>query len=146
MVFSLWRLLSLQSTGCRAHGLQELWHVALAAPCMWNIPGLGIKPVFPALAGGFLTIGPPGKSILHFLKRKWLTLVFFFPLYSDLGMEVAVTQLQPCRWAWLLECVGVKIWENTDPIRTHGAELLVQTFWTITWEKDECFCLFKKIS
>ena len=29
---------------------------------MWNLPGPGIKPVSPALAGGFLTTGPPGKS------------------------------------------------------------------------------------
>ena len=33
-------------------------------PCgMWNLPGPEIKPVFSALAGGFLTTGPPGKSI-----------------------------------------------------------------------------------
>ena len=25
---------------------------------MWNLPGPGIKPVSPALAGGFLTTGP----------------------------------------------------------------------------------------
>ena len=30
---------------------------------MWDLPGSGIKPVSPALAGGFLTIGPPGKSL-----------------------------------------------------------------------------------
>ena len=29
---------------------------------MWNLPGSGIKLVSPALAGGFLTTGPPGKS------------------------------------------------------------------------------------
>ena len=29
---------------------------------MWDLPGLGIKPVSPALAGRFLTTGPPGKS------------------------------------------------------------------------------------
>ena len=28
---------------------------------MWNLPGPGIEPVFPALAGGFLTTGPPGR-------------------------------------------------------------------------------------
>ena len=26
------------------------------------IPGLGIEPMFPALAGGFLTNEPPGQS------------------------------------------------------------------------------------
>ena len=29
--------------------------------CMWDLPGPGIEPVSPALAGGFLTTGPPGK-------------------------------------------------------------------------------------
>ena len=38
--------------------------VALGLSCMWNLPGPGIKPMSPALAAGFLTTGPPGKSIL----------------------------------------------------------------------------------
>ena len=29
---------------------------------MWNLPRPGLKPVCPALAGGFLTTAPPGKS------------------------------------------------------------------------------------
>ena len=29
---------------------------------MWDLPGPGIEPVSPALAGGFLTTGPPGKA------------------------------------------------------------------------------------
>ena len=29
---------------------------------MWDLPGPGIEPLSPALAGGFLTTGPPGKS------------------------------------------------------------------------------------
>ena len=28
---------------------------------MWDLPGPGIKPMSPALAGRFLTTGPPGK-------------------------------------------------------------------------------------
>ena len=30
---------------------------------MWDLPGPGIEPVSPALAGGFLTTVPPGKSL-----------------------------------------------------------------------------------
>ena len=37
---------------------------------MWNLPGPGIKPVFPALAAGFLTAGPPGKSWQEFFFNK----------------------------------------------------------------------------
>ena len=32
--------------------------------CLWDLPRPGIEPVSPALAGGFLTTGPPGKSTL----------------------------------------------------------------------------------
>ena len=33
---------------------------------MWDLPGPGLEPVSPALAGGFLTTEPPGKSLfLH---------------------------------------------------------------------------------
>ena len=28
---------------------------------MWDLPGPGIEPVSPALAGGFFTTEPPGK-------------------------------------------------------------------------------------
>ncbi|KAJ8782467.1 hypothetical protein J1605_010175 [Eschrichtius robustus] len=30
---------------------------------MWDLLGPGLEPVSPALAGGFLTTGPPGKSL-----------------------------------------------------------------------------------
>ena len=33
---------------------------------MWDLPGPGLEPVSPALAGGFLTTAPPGKSSHHF--------------------------------------------------------------------------------
>ena len=29
---------------------------------MWDLPGPGLEPVSPALAGGFLTTAQPGKS------------------------------------------------------------------------------------
>ena len=29
---------------------------------MWDLPGSGLEPLSPALAGGFLTTAPPGKS------------------------------------------------------------------------------------
>ena len=30
---------------------------------MWDLPGPGLEPVSPVLAGGFLTTAPPGKSL-----------------------------------------------------------------------------------
>ena len=38
---------------------------------MWDLPGPGLEPVSPALAGGFLTTAPPGKS-------PYLVFLFFF--------------------------------------------------------------------
>ena len=37
---------------------------------MWDLPGPGLEPVSPALAGGFLTTAPPGKSHITFLLLK----------------------------------------------------------------------------
>ena len=43
---------------------------------MWDLPGPGLEPVSPALAGGFLTTVPPGKSLvvfsLSFVSRYFL--------------------------------------------------------------------------
>ena len=41
---------------------------------MWDLPGPGIEPVSPVLAGGFLTTVPPGKShyILNFVNKKFM--------------------------------------------------------------------------
>ena len=67
--------------GLQAHGLQQLWHMGFgscaswALECrlsscgaraqllrgMWDLPGPELEPVYPALAGGFLTTAPPGK-------------------------------------------------------------------------------------
>ena len=39
---------------------------------MWNLPGPGIGPRFPVLAGRLLTTGPPGKSrTLVLTQRCW---------------------------------------------------------------------------
>ena len=66
-VFSYWRA---QAVGAQAsvvvvhglvvaaHGLWSsgwvLWHMGFVAPCVWDLPGPGIKPMSPALAGRFL--------------------------------------------------------------------------------------------
>ena len=51
-------LLLLQHTGSRVCGLQQLWSLGSAVVThglSWNLPGPGIRPVSPALVGGFLT-------------------------------------------------------------------------------------------
>ena len=39
----------------------------------WDLPGPGLEPMSPALAGGFLTTAPPGKSAIVFLEKKLQT-------------------------------------------------------------------------
>ena len=75
MDFSLWCLLLLWSTGSRhtgfssscgsralEHRLSSCGTWAQLLHGMWDLPGPGLEPVSPALAGGFLTTVPPGKS------------------------------------------------------------------------------------
>ena len=61
--FSLWGLLLLQSMGCRIQASVVAMHRLSCG--LWHLLVLGMEPVFPALAGGFLTTGQPGKSWNH---------------------------------------------------------------------------------
>ena len=45
---------------------------------MWDLPGPGLEPGSPALAGGFLTTVPPGKPRYTFFKQKADTYLLFF--------------------------------------------------------------------
>ena len=60
--FSLQWLLLLRSTGFRRVGFSSCGTRAQLLRGMWDLPGPGIEPMSPALAGGFLTTAPPGKS------------------------------------------------------------------------------------
>ena len=66
---------------------------------MWDLPGPGIEPMFPALAGRFLTTAPPGKSPRMFIYI-YINICSFsdsFPLlvgtieYSSLCQFVVLT-------------------------------------------------------
>ena len=53
---------------CREHmGFSSGGTRAMLPHGMWNLPGLGIKPMSPALAGGFFTTGPPERCPHHSL-------------------------------------------------------------------------------
>ena len=64
---------------CRAwalgHKLSSCGTGAKLLLCMWDLPRPRIKPMSPALTGGFFTIEPPGKTpkMIHinlFTKQK----------------------------------------------------------------------------
>ena len=54
---------------------------------MWDLPGPGLEPVSPALAGGCLTTVPPGKPKRVILKASSLTKL----LTSNAQEEKAIT-------------------------------------------------------
>ena len=75
----------LNSCGSQAleHRLGSCGTQAQLLRSMWDLPGSGIEPVSPALAGGFLTTAPPGKSHILLLIFNFCFIqtfiIFCFP-------------------------------------------------------------------
>ena len=82
---------------------------------LWHLLGPGFKPVFSALAGGFLTTAPPGKPYRMFYKLKSdsksdPTQYIIKPcmLFLFIFMESAdMAELLLCAWAYA-GCWGYK--------------------------------------
>ena len=76
--------LGAQASVVVAHGLQARRLSSCGARAqllhgMWDLPGPGLEPVSPALAGRFLTTAPPGKPqgvFLMLLFYMWQILYF----------------------------------------------------------------------
>ena len=51
---------------------------------MWDLPEPGLEPVSPALAGGFLTTVPPGKSLYEFFYSSLISSVISWLFSSTL--------------------------------------------------------------
>ena len=51
-----------------ARGLSSCGAWAYLLRGTWDLPGPGLEPVSAALAGGFLTTAPPGKTFFLFIK------------------------------------------------------------------------------
>ena len=58
---------SLAAEQALEHRLRQLWHGISCPSANGNLPGLGVKPMPPALAGRVPMTGPPGKSPLSVL-------------------------------------------------------------------------------
>ena len=104
-------LLQRQTVGCKSFSSCDTW--AWLLHNMWNLPRSGREPMLSALAGRFLTTGPPGKCHLVCLNvSKWwgvffcCFLLFFVCLFVCLfyftwdsfvlwKVKVLVTQLCP---------------------------------------------------
>ena len=99
--FSLSWLLLLQSTGSRRTGfsscgsralerrLNSCGSWALLLRGMWDLPGPGLEPMYPPLAGGFLTTEPRGKPPYHFYLFIYLWLCWVFVSVRGLSLVTA---------------------------------------------------------
>ena len=99
--FSLWWLLLLRSIGSRPAGFSSCGSRVLErrpSSCgaqaqllrsIGDLPGPGIEPVSPALAGGFLTTAPPGKPNTFFLSLNICQLA----LYAHFNLPLAPSVL-----------------------------------------------------
>ena len=97
--FSLWWLLLLWSTGSRCTGFSSCGLRALErrlSSCgarayflrgMWDPPGPGLELMSPALAGGFVTTAPPGKSGRPLYSYFIIGSSFLFPWRQGLGLN-----------------------------------------------------------
>ena len=66
----------------------------------WDLPGPGLEAVSPALAGGFLTTAPPGKSQKSpSLKRREFTHCNLHPLVYQAGMRATGLDWQRPVWS-----------------------------------------------
>ena len=78
---------------------------ALLLRGMWDLPGPGLQPVSPALAGGFLTTVPPGKPHAEYFnqceKQRLESRVGEEPLKFFRIPEIHVLE----RWHTLSHCV-----------------------------------------
>ena len=100
---------------------QEYWR-RLPFPTPWDLPNPGIRPMSPALAGGFFTTEPPGKT------QKWF--LWFYFLYT---INVLVAYSQPCpKMTWVGWCISVPtphcnrvsttesaIWDHVHILKKH---------------------------
>ena len=94
--FSLRWLLFVAEHGLQACRLSSCGAGAQLFYGMWDLPRPGIEPMSPALADGFLTTAPPGKS--HFLKKNFIYLFMLcWVLVAVCGIFVVACGLLGCR-------------------------------------------------
>ena len=68
---------------------------------MWDLPGPGIEPVSPALAGGFLTTAPSGKSLctLFYSEKCLIKMLNCMAPYCVPSSAAGAPWLESC---WLI--------------------------------------------
>ena len=115
--------LGVNSCGSRTleHRLGSCGMLAQLLCSIWDLPGSGIEPVSPALAGRFFTTKPPGKPCLCFilLKKK---IFFWLP-----GSSLLCTGYLQRRWVG----AAVELWCAGFSLRSTGSGAWSQWLWHI---------------
>ena len=105
---------------------QEYWS-GLPFPTPRDLPNPGIEAtslLFPALAGEFFTILPPGKPIY-----KYTTLYMTIQGFPDISVVKNLPAMQETEamWVWSMG------WE--DPLEENAAHFFILA-WKITWTEE----------
>ena len=80
---------------------------------MWDLPGPGIEPMSPALAGEVLTTGPPGKSRISvsYLFPNWaLDSLSPVLIFNDNSFDISVVSTKH---------LGIRYLEMLEMLRRH---------------------------
>ena len=101
---------------------------------MWNLPGPGIEPMLPVLAGRFFTTGAPGKSTQKYslFKPPWVTIIVLLHLHTRAPVSqnhFSVTVFIP----WCVLSLKLLVWQkHSDPVLMmfHLTRSHHNSFWT----------------
>ena len=77
---------------------------------MWDLPGPGLEPMSPALAGGFLTTAPPGRSCsLWFFVSLFLLSCLLLDLFEHYYYSILIYRVFNCFLFYSLLVVPLEI-------------------------------------
>ena len=118
---------------------------------MWDLPGPGIEPMSPALAGGFLTTAPPGKPFyllqgriiynnifVYYIKHSILNTVWMNEWLSMIVKSssseawTACVSVKLCHvtavWPWAINKLSVPVsLPNKITVLTGPSEVVMKT-------------------
>ena len=80
---------------------------------MWGLPGPGLEPVSPALAGGFLTTAPPGKP-------RVIVFLLFFKIYLTFEhLKISITEYKLVSYVHMYMYIHIHFLDkNSHSIKT----------------------------
>ena len=93
---------------------------------MWDLPGPGLEPVFPALAGRLSTTAPPGKPLCTIFWSDKIT-----ETENMSGLQLLSRRRS---WGWEGNWVNVEgNWEAPRALELFPLFFVVVDTWTYTW-------------